>query len=212
MQKEAKKFNVSQFGIKPFGSRINLSKKRRDFLFLRVQLLQWKHCPNNPSFAGSQIFHVCGRKPYLHFRKTTCMNTCRAANLALCGCYYQWTKVAAARSWYSTFWTHQRGIQSKQVECWHSSVVVQIPTATSTVCLGQWLVSCTEQQRLLQRWNYHLQSKNLLSLPSVFNTVRHQRQWSIWHSLIKTTRSPAVMSDKCQLSETPFAQPNHKVK
>ena len=35
--KRSKKKNyVSQFGIKPFGSRINLSKKRRDFLFLRV--------------------------------------------------------------------------------------------------------------------------------------------------------------------------------
>ena len=53
--------------------------------------------------------------------------------------------------------------------------------------------------------------QKLTYLPSIFNAVRHQRQWSIWQSLIKTTRSPAVVSDKGRLCETTFAQPNHQV-
>ena len=206
-KRSKKKTNASQFGIKSH----QFVKKEARFPFLMSVALTMKTLAKQSIFRRVTDIPCVLRRLSLPSWKTTCMNTYRASNLAPCGCYYQWTKVAAARSWCSTFSTHQRGTQSKQVDCWHSSVVVQIPTATSTVCLGQWLLSCIEQQRLLQHWNYYLQSKNLLYLPSVFDTVWHQRQWSLWQSLIKTTRSPAVVSDKCRLCETTFAQPNHQM-
>ena len=177
MQKEAKKFNVSQFGIKPFGSRINLSKKEAGFPFLTSAALTMKTLAKQSIFAGSQIFHVC---TCLHSRKITCMNTCRAANLAPCGCYYQRTMVAAARSWCSTFSTHQRGTQSKPVDCWHSSVVVQIPVLTT--CLGQWSLSCKEQQRLLQHWISFSKAKPYYICPAHSTLPSIKRRWTIWKS------------------------------
>ena len=165
-----KKTNVSHFGIKPFGSHINLSKKARFPFLTSVALTMITPAKESIFFQGHK-YSMCAAEdcifsPGKQYVWAPVELTTQLPMVAIIS-GPRWLQHEAD----APCSQHIKETQSKHVDCWHSSVAVQIPTETSTACLGQWLLSCTEQQRLLQHWNYHLQSKILLYLPSVFNTV-----------------------------------------